>query len=93
MAQAYLFRQRRILFEKLHDTVGQLWMIHAQTFDFVQWNQDSCQKKLVLFFQRQGKAVDDRSQNLEKLCDAVESLCFVNELEEHVVDRASDIRA
>ncbi len=61
-------------------------MIHAETFDLVQRNQDSRKEEFVLFLQRQSETVDYRAQDLEKLRDAVESLCLVDELKEDVVD-------
>lgn len=45
----------------------------------------------MFFLQRQRKTVNDRSQNLEKLCNAIESLRLVNELEEDVIYRASNV--
>ena len=38
--QSYLFGQPCIFLEKLNNTVRQLWMIHAQTFDLMKWNQN-----------------------------------------------------
>lgn len=61
-------------------------MIHAETSDLVQRNQDSRKEEFVLFLQRQSETVDYRAQDLEKLRDAVESLCLVDELKEDVVD-------
>jgi hypothetical protein len=68
-------------------------MVHAQTLDFVQRNEHSCEEQLVLFFQRQGETVDDRPQNLEEFCNAVETLSLVDELKEDVVDGAADVRS
>ena len=42
-------------------------------------NQDPDQKLLVLSFQRQGEAVDDRSEDLEKLSNTIEVFSFINE--------------
>lgn len=66
-------------------------MIHAKTLHFVQWNENPCQEQLVFFFQRQGKAVDDTTQDFKQLSNTIETLCFINELEEDVVDRAANI--
>lgn len=86
----YIFGERRILFQKLHYTVCQLRMIHAQALGLVQWKQDASQKDLVLLLQRQRKSVDDGSENLEQFGDTIKSLGFVCKLEEDVVDRSAD---
>lgn len=46
----------------------------------------------MLLFQRECEAIDDGSQNFEKLGNAVESLGLVSELEENIVDRTTNIR-
>lgn len=66
-------------------------MIHAQAFRLVERNQNAGEEQLVLLFQRQGKTVDDRSENFQEFRDTVESLRLVGELEEHVANRPSDI--
>jgi hypothetical protein len=68
-------------------------MVHTQTLDFMQWNQDSGEEQLMFFLERQRETIDDRSQDLKKLSDAIESLCFIDELEEHIVDGPSNVRA
>jgi len=47
----------------------------------------------VLLLQWQSETVDDGPENLEKLGDAVEALCLVDELEEDVVDGSADVGA
>lgn len=47
----------------------------------------------MLFFQRQCKSVNDRSQNFKQFGDAIEAFCLVHKLEENVVNRASDVRS
>jgi hypothetical protein len=47
----------------------------------------------VLLLQGQCEAIDDRSQDLEKLRNSIESFRLVNKLEKDIVDRASNIRA
>jgi len=66
-------------------------MIHAETLDLVERNQNSCQEEFVLFLKRQGETVDDGSQDFQQLCDTIEPLGFIGELEEDVVDRPSDV--
>ena len=56
---AYLFGQTRVLFEELNDAVGELRMVDAERFDFMQRQENFDEEMLVLFFQRQRKAVDD----------------------------------
>jgi hypothetical protein len=46
----------------------------------------------VFFLQRQGKAIDDGSQNFEKLSNAIEPFRFIDELEEYIVDRTPNVR-
>lgn len=87
----HLIRQCRILFEELDNTVCQLRMIHAEALDLVQRNQDPGQEKLVLFLERQSKTVDDGSQDFQQLCNSIEPLGLVGELEENVVDRPSNV--
>lgn len=41
---------------------GHLWMVDAQTLDFMQWQQNSDQKHLVFFFQRESETVDDAAR-------------------------------
>lgn len=66
-------------------------MIHAETLDLVQRNQDPGQEKLVLLLKRQREAVDDGSQDFQQLCNSIKSLGLVGELEENVVDRPSNV--
>lgn len=67
-------------------------MIHAQTFDFVQWYQNPREEQFVLLFKRECKTVDDRAKNFQQLSDTVKSLCFVDKLKEYVIDRPTYIR-
>lgn len=66
-------------------------MIHAQTFHLVQWYQDPCQEELMFFFQWQGEAVDNGTQNLEQLSNTIEAFGLINELEEDIVDWTTDV--
>lgn len=47
----------------------------------------------MLFLQRQGESIDNGSKNLQKLSNSIEALRFIDELEEDVVDGATDERA
>ena len=47
----------------------------------------------MLFLQRQGETIDDRSKNLQKLGNSIESFRLVDELEEDIVDGTSDERS
>ena len=47
----------------------------------------------MFLLQRECKAVDNGSEDFEQLCNSVESLRLVSELEEHVIDGAANIRA
>ena len=86
-----LFGKSGILFQELHDTIGELRVIHAQALDFVQRYQDSGEKELVLLFEGQCKAVDDRSEDFQQLGDTVEPFGLIDELEEHIVDGSADV--
>jgi hypothetical protein len=55
----YLFSQRGILFQELNYTVGQLWVVHAEALDLVQWEKYAGKEELVLFFEWQSEPVDD----------------------------------
>ena len=46
----------------------------------------------MLLFERKGESIDDRAQNLEQLCDTVESFRFIHKLKENIVDRSSNER-
>ena len=46
----------------------------------------------MFFLQRQRKSVDDRAQNFQKFSNTIESFGLVDELEENVIYRPSDIR-
>ena len=62
-----------IFLEELDDTIRQLWVVHRERFDLVQWEQDSEKEyldrvrliqfdsstNLVLLFKWQGKSVDN----------------------------------
>lgn len=65
-------------------------MVHAQTPGLVQRKENTGQKDLVFFLERERKTVDDGSKNLQKLGDTIESLRFVCELEKDIVDRSAD---
>lgn len=47
----------------------------------------------MLLFQRQRETVDDGAKDFEELGDAIKSLGLVDELEEDIVDRATNVRA
>lgn len=57
--QQHFLRQRRILFQKLHDTVRELGVVQRERLGLVQRYQHTREERLVLFLERQGKAVDD----------------------------------
>lgn len=57
----------------------------------MQRNQHSSEEEFMLFLERQCKTINDRSKNLEKFSDSIETLCFINELEEDVVYGAADV--
>jgi hypothetical protein len=59
----------------------------------VQRDEHSCEEQLVLLLQGQRKSVDDGAEDFKELGDAIESLSLVNELEEDIVDRTTDVRA
>ena len=82
-----LLRQRGVLLQELDHAVGQLGVVQRQTSNLrkkiscIKWNgsflylmqgnQHPNKKLLVLSFQRQGEAVDDRSKDLKKLSYSV----------------------
>mmetsp|Transcript_34091 Transcript_34091/g.96634 ORF Transcript_34091/g.96634 Transcript_34091/m.96634 type:complete len:367 (+) Transcript_34091:973-2073(+) len=68
-------------------------MIHCHTLGLVQWHQRAVQKVLMLLLQRQGKPVNNGTQNLQQLSDAVVTLRLVDEAVEDVVHRLADKRA
>lgn len=46
----------------------------------------------VFLLQWQGEAIDDRTKNFKQLGYTIESLGLVDELEEHIVDGAPNVR-
>jgi hypothetical protein len=66
-------------------------MIHAQALDLVKWDQHSGQEQFVLFLEGQSEAVDDGTQDLEKLRNTIKPFRFVRELEEDIVNGSPDI--
>lgn len=86
-----LFRKSCILFQELDDTISQLRMIHTQALNLMQRYQYPCEKQLVFLFQRKGKPVDDRPEDLQKFRNTVESFRFVNELKKYIIDGPSYI--
>jgi hypothetical protein len=89
----YLFRESSVFLQKLYNAVCQLRMVHTETLDFVQRNEYSGEEQFVFLLQWQGESIDNGAQDLEKFGNSVESLRLVDELEEDVVDRATDVRA
>lgn len=68
-------------------------MVHAQTLYLVQRNEHSCEEKLVFFLQGKSETIDDGAENFKELGNSVETLSLVDELEEDVVDRTTNVRA
>ena len=89
----HILSQGGIFLQKLHNTVGQLRMVHAQTFHFVHRKQNPSQENLVLGFERQSKPIYNGSQNLQKLRNTIVPLRLIHELEENIVDGPTNIWA
>jgi hypothetical protein len=66
-------------------------VIHAQALDLVHRQQDTGQKQLVLLLKGQRKSIDDGTQDLQQLGDAIVSLRLIHELEEDIVDGSSNV--
>lgn len=88
----YLFGQSRVLLQELDNAVSQLRMIHAEALHFVEWNQDPRQKQFVFLLQRQRETINNGSQDFQQFCNSIKAFGLIYELEEHVVNRATDIR-
>lgn len=65
-------------------------MVEGEAFDLVEGDEDAREERLVLLLEGKRESVDDGSEDLEELGDPVVSFGLVDELEEDVVDRASD---
>mmetsp|Transcript_42707 Transcript_42707/g.106473 ORF Transcript_42707/g.106473 Transcript_42707/m.106473 type:complete len:335 (+) Transcript_42707:653-1657(+) len=85
-----LLGQVGVFLDELRDAVRELLVVHADVTHLVEGQQRLQQELLVLFLERQRKAVDDRTQDLEQLGDAVVALGGVDEPVEDVVDRLTD---
>jgi hypothetical protein len=66
-------------------------MIHAETLHFVQWNEHPREEQFMLLFQRQRKAINDGAENLKEFGNTIESLSLIYELEEDVIDGATNV--
>lgn len=58
-AQYDFFGQCSVLLQELHNTVCQLWVIHAEALDFVKWDQHTCEEQFVFFFEWKSETIDD----------------------------------
>ena len=47
----------------------------------------------MLLFQGQGKTIYDGAKDFEKLSNAIESFCFIDELKKDIVNRPTDVGA
>ena len=65
-------------------------MIKRQTLDFVKWDKDSSQKSLVLLFERQRKTIDDRTEDLQQLCNSIVALRLIDEMVEDIAYRSAN---
>lgn len=65
-------------------------MIHAQAFDLVKRQQNSSEKQLVFFLERQSEPIDNGAKDFQQFSNSVEPLRLVGELEKDVVDGASN---
>mmetsp|Transcript_77790 Transcript_77790/g.168251 ORF Transcript_77790/g.168251 Transcript_77790/m.168251 type:complete len:509 (-) Transcript_77790:18-1544(-) len=83
-------REPGVLLHVLRHAVGKLLVEGRQRLDLVQRDQRLDQEVLVLILQRQREAVDDATQDLEKLSNTVVRLALVDNLEEHVLDSPAD---
>lgn len=61
----HLLSKTWILLKKLDNTVGKLRMVYGETLRFMKRHQDLREERLVFFFERQSKAIYDRTQNLQ----------------------------
>lgn len=86
----HILCQTRVLFQKLHHTVGQLRVIQCQSFDFVEGDQSSGEERLVFLLEGQGESVDDGTEDFEQFGNPVVPFGFVDELVEDVIDRPTD---
>jgi hypothetical protein len=74
----------RVLLNKLDHAIGQLLMIQRNTFGNMKWDQCALEKLEMLSFQGDCKAVDDRSQNFQKLTNTVMPFSLINETVEYI---------
>ena len=65
-------------------------MIKRQALDFVKWNKDSSQERLVFLFQRERKTIDDRTKDLQELCDSIVPLRFIDEIVKDIAYRSAN---
>jgi hypothetical protein len=65
-------------------------MIERQALDFVKWDKDSSQKSLVFFFERERKTIDDRTEDLQELCNSIVALRLIDEMVEDIAYRSAN---
>ena len=75
----YCLSQLWVLLQELDHTVSQLGLVLNQSLGLVQREQHLGQELLVLGFEREGKTVDDASQDLQQLGNTIELLGLVDE--------------
>jgi hypothetical protein len=85
-----LLGESGVLLEELDDAVGELRVIEGEGLGLVERNEGSGEEGLVLLLEWEGESVNDGPEDLEQLSDSVVTLGLIDELEEHVVDGASD---
>ena len=56
----------------------------------MKWDKDPSQKNLVFHFHRVRKTIDNRTENLQELCDSIVPLRFINEIVEDIAYRSAN---
>ena len=81
-----------VLLDVLDDAVGQLLVVEADALGFMQRDERPDEELEVFLLEGYGEPVDDGTQDLQELPDAVVALGLVDEAVEYVGDGLADER-
>ena len=86
-------RERWVLLHELGDAVGERLVVECHALRLVHRQERVLEELHMFVLQGEREPVDDRPEDLQKLCDPVVALRLVDEAEECVVDRPADVWA
>mmetsp|Transcript_5434 Transcript_5434/g.15997 ORF Transcript_5434/g.15997 Transcript_5434/m.15997 type:complete len:204 (+) Transcript_5434:271-882(+) len=79
-----------VLLHVLDNAVRELLVVEADTLGHMKRDEGALEELEVLFLERDGKAVDDRPQDLQELADAIVLLGLINKAVEYIGNGLAD---